>query len=1065
MFPQNYRFPLFRQIHQSQRQQSKAFIFLIGWMMIALMTWGQIVSLAQSAQDVRTLTPEQAVERDLAGGQSHAYQVTLSPGQYLEVAVAQRGIDVAVTLAGADGKRIAQFDNDSRGQGQELVTQVVEAAGSYRLTVAASLKDAGAGQYSIRLATPRAATAPERTLQESRKLNDEALALSAGAKHAEAITAAERVLALRQQAFGQEHPEVALALNLLATVNRNKRDLPQAEQFYLRAVAMAEKTMSQRQADLAGILIEFGSFYLAKGDFVRAETQYLRAQEIWERAIGPNHLSVARVLNNLGVIYGQKGERAKAERMLKRVLEIRERALGPESPVLVNTLLSLGTLAGNAGEYNQAEVFYQRALKIVDKGPGQETPQIANLLNSLAGIYVYKKDFARAEPLHLRTLAVREKLQGPEHPDVAESLTNLASLYAVQGNYAKAEPMHQRALAIREKSLGPNHPNVPTILVEMVRDEIAQNNLRQAITSETRATAVSERNIALNLAAGSESSKLAYLSTLSRETNQTVSLHVKYAPKDADARRLSLTTLLQRKGRALDAMTDSIASLRRRATPEDRALLDQLKTTRAQLARLVLNGPQRTTPADHQAQIKTLEEQREKLEDQISRRSAEFRAQSQPVTLSSVQAVIPARAALIEYAAYRPYNARNTGPEDELEAPRYVAYIVRRQGEPQWVELGAKQPIDDAIDKLRKALRDRKRRDYKRLARAVDRLVMQPIRPLLGTTRRVLVAPDGNINLVPFAALVDQNNRFLVERYSFSYLTSGRDLLRLQVKQPSKQTALIVANPNFGSNLGDDAKDKPASERILRYKAGVQSAEVKGSAITQAYFPALPGTAGEAQALKSLLSGARVLTQNEATEAVIKQVSSPNVLHVATHGFFLEDVVKPQAGARQAAGASSPSVENPLLRSGLALAGANQLKSGPANEEDGILTALEAADLDLWGTKLVVLSACQTGIGDVKDGEGVYGLRRALVLAGSESQVMSLWSVSDLATRNLMIEYYQRLQRGEGRTEALRQVQLGFLRRLTRGAAKPGAAADYSHPYYWAGFIQSGEWRSLEGER
>ncbi|HMY76049.1 MAG TPA: CHAT domain-containing protein, partial [Blastocatellia bacterium] len=452
--------------------------------------------------------------------------------------------------------------------------------------------------------------------------------------------------------------------------------------------------------------------------------------------------------------------------------------------------------------------------------------------------------------------------------------------------------------------------------------------------------------------------------------------------------------------------------------------------------------------------IKTLEEQRDKLEDQISRRSAEFRAQSQPVTLSSVQAAIPARSALIEFAAYRPYNARNTGPEDELEAARYVAYIVRRTGEPQWVELGSKQAIDDAIDNLRKALRDRKRRDYKQQARKVDRLVMQPIRPLLGVTRRLLVAPDGNLNLVPFGALVDQNNRFLVERYSFSYLTSGRDLLRLQVKQPRKQTALIVANPDFG----ETQKDEKATERVLRYKSGSQAADGKVTVITQAYFPALPGTAGEAQALKSLLADATVLTQDQATEAVIKQADSPGVLHVATHGFFLEDPPTPGSDKRGAgqADAAKP-VENPLLRSGLALAGANQSKTSAANAEDGILTALEAADLNLWGTKLVVLSACQTGIGDVKDGEGVYGLRRALVLAGSESQVMSLWSVSDQATRSLMIEYYKRLQRGEGRTEALRQVQLGFLRRLTRGTT-----GDYSHPYFWAGFIQSGEWKSLE---
>lgn len=1011
-------------------------------------------AIAQSTQGATGLEPEKPVERELSGGQTQAYQVTLNAGQYLEVTVAQRGIDVAVTLAGPDGKRIAQFDNDSRAQGQEVVTRVIEAAGNHQLTVTSSLKDAAAGRYIIRLATLREATAQERTLQETRKLSDEATALSAAGKHAEAIIAAERVLALRQQAFGQEHGEVALALNLLATVQRNKGDFAQAEPLYLRAVAMAEKTLPQGHADLGGIYIEVGSLYFTRGDFVQAETWYQRSLQVWEQAIGPDHLSVARVVNNLGSLYGRKGDRVRGAQMLKRALAIRERALGPVHPSLVNTLLSLGGIAFESDDFDGAADYYQRALKIVDRGPGQETPQIANLLNSLAAVYTSKQDFAQAEPLHRRVLAARERIQGAEHPDVAQSATNLGSLYAVQGDYAKAEPMHQRALAIREKSLGAEHPDVARVLVEIVRDDLAQNSLPKAIAAESRAATISERNIMLNLAAGSERQKLAYLSTLNRETNQTLSLHVKYAPDNVEARRLSLTTILRRKGRALDAMTDSIASLRRRAAPEDRALLDQLKNTRAQLARLVLNGPQRTTPDEHQNQIKTLEEQREKLEDQISRRSAEFRAQSQPVTMASVQAAIPARAALIEFASYRPYNARHTNPTDELGAPRYVAYVLRRQGEPRWMDIGDKQQIDDAIDQLRRALRDRKRRDYKRQARAVDRLVMQPLRPLLGVTRRVLVAPDGNLNLVPFAALVDQNNRFLIERYSFSYLTSGRDLLRLQVRQPSKQSALIVANPDFG----EDAQKGQATERILRYKSGTQSTDGKVTVITQAFFPALPGTAGEAQALKTFLSGATVLTQDQATEAKIKQVSSPNILHVATHGFFLEGDPEPSLGERRAGQAANtpaiPRVENPLLRSGLALAGANQAKTASNNEDDGILTALEAADLDLWGTKLVVLSACDTGLGDVKNGDGVYGLRRAFVLAGSESQMISLWSVSDIGTRELMVEYYTRLKAGEGRSEALRNVQLKMLKNPRRNA-----------PYYWASFIQSGEWSNLAGDR
>jgi CHAT domain-containing protein len=182
------------------------------------------------------------------------------------------------------------------------------------------------------------------------------------------------------------------------------------------------------------------------------------------------------------------------------------------------------------------------------------------------------------------------------------------------------------------------------------------------------------------------------------------------------------------------------------------------------------------------------------------------------------------------------------------------------------------------------------------------------------------------------------------------------------------------------------------------------------------------------------------------------------VLHVATHGFFLGDQKAGEQGSRglelvtsdpSVLRPAAPRIENPLLRSGLAFAGAN----GHRADGDGIVTALEASGLDLWGTRLVVLSACETGVGDVQNGDGVYGLRRALVMAGAESEVMSLWKVDDEATRDLMIAYYTGLVAGGGRTEALRAAQLGLLATKAR-----------SHPYFWASFIPSGDWRTLDGK-
>jgi CHAT domain-containing protein len=412
------------------------------------------------------------------------------------------------------------------------------------------------------------------------------------------------------------------------------------------------------------------------------------------------------------------------------------------------------------------------------------------------------------------------------------------------------------------------------------------------------------------------------------------------------------------------------------------------------------------------------------------------------VTIETIQKLLPANAALVEIAAYRPFDPKAIKHSERFGEARYAAYVLKPKGPPAFVELGEAARIDRAVEALREALRDPKRQDVGQPARAVGQMVMEPIRALLGKTRRVLLSPDGSLNLVPFVALVDRRNHYLVKHYEFSYLTSGRDLLRLQIHAPSRQGPLVVADPDFGE--------------IVR---SAEAAATGGSDLSRSDFTPLPGTAEEARELKAILPQATVLTKGQATEAALKQANGPSILHVATHGFFLNDVpAGPRASAasraqrlfvQQATPGQMARLENPLLRSGLGLAGANLRKGG---DEDGILTAFEAAGLNLWGTKLAVLSACDTGVGEVKTGDGVYGLRRALVLAGAESQVMSLWPVSDQGTRELMTEYYKALQAGKGRGEAMRRVQLRLLKNDRR-----------RHPYYWASFISSGEWAALNG--
>jgi CHAT domain-containing protein len=551
----------------------------------------------------------------------------------------------------------------------------------------------------------------------------------------------------------------------------------------------------------------------------------------------------------------------------------------------------------------------------------------------------------------------------------------------------------------------------------------------------------------LNLSIGSERQRVAYLTPIAERTERTLSLNLQMTPGDPAATALAVTVLLQRKGRVIDAAVDMQAALRRQADPEGRALLDQLNDVVAQLARLVLNGPLKTPIAEYRTSIAALEEQKEQLESQIGRRSGEFRAASVPVTLEAVQAAMPTDAALIEFAAYRPFDPAIDSVAAAFGKLRYAAYVVHRSGPPRAVDLGDAETIDKKVEALRGALADPARSDVRRLSRALDDAVMRPVRSLVGTSTHMLVSPDGALNLIPFEALVDERDRYLVQRYRWTYLTSGRDLLRMQVPRQAERGPLVVANPAFGEAIASPAAPVPG--RTVR-KGQRRRSVTSARDLSEVYFAPISGTAREAQAIRTLFRDATVLAGERATESSLRAFAAPRMLHIATHGFFLQYAgIAPKAGDEEGGGGAN---RDPLLRAGLALAGANV--RGGTDQDDGVLTALEASRLNLWGTKLVALSACDTGIGEVRNGDGVYGLRRAFVLSGAESLLMALWPVSDTWTERQMRNYYENLKLGKGRGESLRLVQLAMLARNPR-----------LHPFYWANFIQSGDWAALDGTR
>ena len=828
-----------------------------------------------------------------------------------------------------------------------------------------------------------------------------------------------------------DDPALATALNELAILHFTQGDFAVAEPLFRRALGIREKALGPDHQHTAQALNNLALVLQERGDYPAAQPLLERALASQEKRHGAEHPEVATALNNLAALYRLTGNFGEAEPLYRKALAISEKINGPEHATVAVVLNNLGLLFQQQGQLDRARPLMERSLALREKLAGADHPDVARAANNLAIVSQELGELAAAEALYTRALAIYEKAYGRQHQLYGQTLNNLAVVHLVKGEHAIAGPLYEQALAIRTAALGATHPDMAIALTSHAIYLDVIGRMDDAVARQTEAAAVAERSLDLILASGSEAQKQRYMETFSENTDITVSMHRVSAPASAAARQLALTTLLRRKGRVLDAVGSALRSLRDRMSADDRAALDALGAARTTLARLVLRGPGRQDPVVFNRDVAAAEQAVRQAEREISVRSSEYRAQAQPVTVEDVQRALPAGSALVEIAIYRPFDSRAAQRDKRFGPPRYVAYVLKPGHPAEAIDLGDVAAVDREVDGFRRALSDPRSNAVRTSAIALHDRIFAPLRPAIQGAQRLFISPDGALNLVPFGSLADASGQYLVESLDISYLTTGRDLLRLRERAAESGRSLIVANPAFGSS---ETALSPASERAVD--------------LSRARFTPLAGTDAEAKALALLMPDAEVRTGTAATEGSLRSARAPRVLHLATHGFFLGGAAatpadQTRALVHDAIPPGGMSAAGPLLRSGLAFAGANTRRGGDGH--DGILTALEASTLDLWGTRLAVLSACDTGVGELRRGDGVYGLRRALVVAGAESQVMSLWQVSDQGTRELMTGFYTNLKGGASRSAALRDVQLQMLRSEKR-----------SHPYYWASFILSG---------
>jgi CHAT domain-containing protein len=860
----------------------------------------------------------------------------------------------------------------------------------------------------------------------------------------------------------------------------------EAGQLLQRALAATQRgsgpLSSQSRAVLAQLLRHH--IKLGRYDLAARATQEMLAQS--DQAVGAGDLQSATLVTTLANLLMQQGNYQDAEQVARRAITTIESHGGKDHPALYEPLLVLANVYRQIRQLDKALAVAQRALVIAEGQKDSQPRTLDTVLNVQGLIYIDQHQLALAERVLRQRKALKEARGEVQDSDYAVALNNLALVYLHWGQLKKAEPLLRQAIAIGEKTLNAIDPQLATWRDNLARVYHDHDQHEQAAAMREQVLAVYEktlgsqhpevlitlRNLAavrwqqrdfpavvrlLERALAIDESISAQLATEERITRwridnsdqMTFSL---IGQGYAQAQNLALATALLHKGRSLDlSARHSRLVLAAQKNPTLAPLVQQLQAARSQLEGLIW-ARQEATP-DSKQHMDRLQAQVRELEEKLALQAPSLqKAEDLPApshVVARVAAALPKDGALIEIIRTFRTDTKDTEAGAGQSHNVYIALLLFPDGKVESKVLADAAQIDTAVSQLLAEIRTPSGNPQP-AARALHKLVMEPLQPLLPGCKRLYVSPEGMLQLVPWAALHD-GSRYLLDAFqSIVYLTSGRDLLR-QGGTPARSTPLLIGAPDY-QQMRDLLSGDPlaASPRAQGLYLAVHAA-----------VP-LPGTRQEVAELAALMPSARQWLDGFASEVALKKEQAPLLLHIATHGVFLDSPTLAQVGTQPqrslvaldprpggsttSADASSPAlpIDNPMSRAALLFAGAAKADDSSNPESDGILTAQEASMMDLWGTQLTVLSACDTARGNVAQGEGVYGLRRAFFIAGSETLVASAWPVADRETGSLMTRYYRLLLAGRSRAEAMHVAA-----RALRGKQP--------HPYFWAPFMVFGQ--------
>jgi len=883
-------------------------------------------------------------------------------------------------------------------------------------------------------------------------------------------------LKLVKKIFGEEHIKYASLLNNIGIAYYYMGNYQMASEYYLQAIEIFKKVLDEGHPDYATSINNIGSMYSAIGDYTNAMKYKTQALEIRERTVGKEHPFYAETLNDIGNIYLNMGDYQNAIKYHTQGLEVLKNTIGDKHPTYANSMDNIGNVYYDMGDYQNALKYYSQAMEIRKNTFGENSLEYANSLNNTGNTYlyteeyqialeyniqameIYKKnlgdehieyakslnnigviyndlgDFENALKYHLQALEILKKVLGEEHIEYANSLNNIGTVYFYIGDNQKALEYIKQSIEVKKKVLGKEHPNYANSLYNTGVIYYFMGDFQNGIKANKAATDIYKNDLIRNFSFLTTNEREAYWNTKSILFSSIFD-YLFYAPNDTLATKTSYNTELITKGLLL-ASEISIANIIMESG--NSTLISEYETMKSML--LKLNKELETPIAERIYNCDSLENEIQKKERYVMENCKEFGDVTHFIKIDwkDVQKSLKSNDVAIEFSNFT----------DNDDTTRYVALVLTKNMEaPVCVQLFTKNDIGKMLRGIAPAKLESPTDDENRGATTVAakklgiyesvnlyNALWKPLEKYFPENPRIFFAPSGDLHQIAVEYAPTGNGKTISDKYEIYRVSSTRFLAMDYMPKPLKNSVLyggIYYDSDTTTMKQESDRYSTRSATSYTSFADFNRNEDRGS------LNYLPGTKTEVEDIVGKLKKKRIKSQlyegSQANEESFKALSGSDisVLHIATHGFFLPTDEK-------------MSGDQSLVQSGLLLSGANyawQNKPLPDGIEDGILTAKEISFMDLRKTDLVVLSACQTALGEIT-GEGVFGLQRGFKKAGARTIIMSLWPVDDNATLLMMTEFYNNLTKGMTKREAFLAAQ-----------NKVKTTAGFENPRYWAAFI------------